>query len=294
MACFHPWVKEVEDGPQSLPCGRCIGCYAEYSRQWAVRIMDEASLHERNSFLSLTYDDAHVPADGSLRKREFPDFMARLRRWIAPRAVRYYHVGEYGGVTRRPHYHAVLFGEDFRESRVEVESKGDYPCWISSDLVKLWPLGFSMIGGVTPESAAYVSRYVLKRLKDLPESSTPDAIRKYDKGLYERVDADTGEVFSVVAEFATMSRRPGIGAGWLERFRSDVYPADERVVCGRVQAPPRYYDRRLEKMDPVLYAQVVHDRKARPVARPGDRSPERLHVREVCLESQLTLSQRGL
>jgi len=160
--------------------------------------------------------------------------------------------------------------------------------------MELWPLGFSMIGGVTPESAAYVSRYVLKRLKDLPESSTPDAIRKHDRGLYERVDATTGEVFSVTAEFATMSRRPGIGGAWLERYRSDVYPCDSRTVSGSVLPVPRFYDKRLEKLDPELYRQVVADRKARPLARPGDRTSARLQVREVCLESQLTLYKRGL
>lgn len=255
-------------------------------------------MHERNSFLTLTYDDEHLPANGSLDKRAFPEFVAKLRRWLrrnAPsRKVRYYHVGEYGGETRRPHYHAVLFGEDFRESRVEVESKGDYPLWISSTLAELWPVGFSLIGALTPESAAYVARYVLKRLKDLPESSTPDAIQKHDRGLYERVDPATGEVFSVVAEFATMSRRPGIGASWLDRFRADVYPRDEVVRAGVRSKPPRFYDKRLERMDPGLAAQVVHDRKARPLVRPGDRVPGRLRVLEVCLEEKLNLYRRAL
>lgn len=281
MACYHPWVKDFPEGPRRLPCGQCIGCRLEHSRQWAIRIMDEASLHERNSFLTLTYADEHLPADGSLDKRAFPEFVARLRRRIAPRKVRYYHCGEYGEETKRPHYHAVLFGEDFRESRVEVKSKGDYPTWISGDLVELWPYGQSMIGSVTFESAAYVARYVVKKV-------TGSRAKEH----YERVDPETGELVQVLAEFATMSNRPGIGAGWIDRFQSDVYPSDERVVNGKRMGPPRYYDERVEKNFPDMVADVKSRRLARSRSNMADRSAARLHVRELYTDIQANLRRR--
>jgi len=278
VACYHPWSKD----DVLLPCGQCIGCRLEYARGWAVRIMLEASLHERNSFVTLTYDDEHLPKDGSLSKRAFPEFMARLRRARPGRTLRYFHCGEYGEKRRRPHYHAVLFGEDFSDCRAPFVRRGSkFPEWIAPDLMELWPMGQSLIGSVSFESASYVARYVCAKKTG-----------RLAKEAYESFDPKTGEILQLVPEFATMSRRPGIGHGWAEKYGFEVYPSDELVVSGVRMAPPRYFDKLLEREYPDLHAQVVHDRRVAPPRKGYEKSAERLHVREVCAESRLNLLRR--
>lgn len=256
MACYHPLLAhrdkaggEVYFGaPHSvvsqslqLPCGKCGGCLARRAQSWAVRIMHEASLHEANCFVTLTYDAEHLPVAGTLDREAFPLFIKRLRKRIFPRKVRYFHAGEYGGRFGRPHYHACLFGFAFPDS-VVVGSRGGFPVARSELLQEVWPLGFSEIGSLTMASAAYVARYVLKK----SAVSAP------------LVDADTGVVLE--KEYATMSRRPGIGAGWIDRWKDEVYPRDLMVLEGREIQPPRYYD---GKLSPVELEKVKAERFAR-------------------------------
>jgi len=245
--------------------------------------MLEARLHDANSFLTLTYDDEHLPADGSLSKRAFPEFMARLRRARPHRRLRYFHCGEYGEKRRRPHYHAVLFGEDFSDCRAPFKRPGSkFPEWIAPELMELWPHGQSLIGSVAFESASYVARYTCGKHG-----------KRIDRSPNEYVDTRTGEVVPREREFATMSRMPGIAHGWVERYGFEVYPRDEIVVGGVKMAPPRYFDKLLEREYPDLYERVVHDRKVAPPRKGYEKSAERLHVREVCAESRLTLLKRS-
>ena len=99
------------DMPVDVPCGQCIGCRLERSRQWAVRCMHEASLYENNCFITLTYNEDHIPSDGSLKKDHFQKFMKRLRKKFGA-GIRFFHCGEYGAELSRPHYHAILFNFD--------------------------------------------------------------------------------------------------------------------------------------------------------------------------------------
>lgn len=223
-----------------LPCGQCIGCRLERSRRWAVRLMHEASLHERNSFLTLTYDDAHVPSDGSLRVRDFQLFMKRLRRGSSA-PLRFFHCGEYGDENLRPHYHAILFGEDFSADRIlhKKTASGDR-LYESRRLSEVWENGFALVGDVTFESAAYVARYCLKKV-------TGDRAEAHYQGR--------------APEYVTMSRRPGIGAGWFEKWKGEVFPSDSVVMRGRAMLPPPFYEKLLEKVDADLFARVKRERK---------------------------------
>lgn len=264
--------------PMTVPCGRCIGCRLERSRQWAVRMMHEAQMHDDNCFVTLTYSDEHLPDSGSLDRRAFPLFMKRLRKQYG--RVRYFHCGEYGEQSLRPHYHACLFGLDFPDKEY-WSVRGENRVWRSPSLERLWPFGNSEIGSLTFDSAAYVARYVTKKV-------TGDAAKDH----YERVNPLTGEIISVEPEYATMSRRPGIGAAWLERFGADVYPSDEVVVNGHSCKPPRFYDERYRQQDPEGFEVLKHSRR---LARSReDESPERLAAREVCAEARMSLSPRGL
>ncbi|MFN7611381.1 MAG: hypothetical protein ACK5QX_10675, partial [bacterium] len=97
--------KGYVDKPVQVPCGRCIGCRLARASQWATRIAHEASLHEANSFLTLTYSNEHLPADLSVDVIALQKFMKRLRKALYPAPVRFVACGEYGENTLRPHYH---------------------------------------------------------------------------------------------------------------------------------------------------------------------------------------------
>ena len=159
-----------------------------------MRCHHEASLYQDNCFITLTYSDEHLPSDKSLHVDHFQKFMKRLRKRFGE-GVRYYHCGEYGEKYMRPHYHACLFNFDFPDKKIWKENNGNR-LYISESLSELWPFGFVTIGDVTFESAAYVARYIMKKVNgDLAESH------------YERVDWDTGEVYHLKPEYTTMSRR---------------------------------------------------------------------------------------
>lgn len=221
-----------------LPCGQCIGCRLERSRQWAIRCMHEASMWEENCFLTLTYDDDHLPLDGSLRLEDFQLFMKRLRK-SRDEKVRYYHCGEYGERFGRPHYHALLFNCDFDDKRLFSERNGQ-KVYSSEVLSKLWPFGFSVIGEVTFESAAYVARYVMKKVTG------------------EKAGAHYG---NRRPEYTTMSRRPGIGKSWFDKYRSDVFPVDRVFARGVSSRPPRYYDNLLGAEDASTLALIKIERE---------------------------------
>jgi len=192
------------DQPVEVPCGRCIGCRLEYSRQWAVRCVHEASLYDENSFLTLTYSPENLPSNGSLVKRDLQLFFKRLRKSLPEKKIRYFACGEYGDRNGRPHYHVCLFNHNFRDRYLYTVRDG-VALYRSESLERLWPAGFSTIGDVTFESAAYVARYTMKKFK-----GDEDEKKKH----YEICDSETGEIHDLLPEFAIMSRRPGIGSGW--------------------------------------------------------------------------------
>ena len=262
--------------PMSVPCGQCIGCRLERSRQWAVRCMHESSLHTDTSFITLTYDDEHLPRFGSLLMDDWQKFFKRLRRRSRER-VRFFGCGEYGAESGRPHYHACLFGLDFAD-KVLWSNRSGYDVYRSPLLESVWTFGQSEIGSLTFESAAYVARYCLKKV-------TGPKAREH----YECVDPESGELGSRLPEFATMSRRPGIGAGWFEEFGTEVYPSDEVIVRGVSCKPPRFYDRLLQSEEPLRYEELLSLR--RRGRRPEDETPQRLRVREVCAEARVSLYQ---
>ncbi len=290
MVCFHPLHAYRSEGgkvvfnrksgfvdlPVDLPCGQCQGCRLERSRQWAMRCVHEAQLHSKNCFITLTYGPEHVPSDGSLRVEDWQKFAKRLRRSAGP--FRFFHCGEYGEDNLRPHFHACIFGLDFVADRGLWKDSGKYPLFQSPLLDKTWGLGFASVGALSFKSAAYVARYVIKKAK-------------VDDAKYERVDESTGETRFVRPEYVTMSRKPGIGAGWFKRFKSDVFPADEVVVDGRRYKPPRFYEDQLADEELDVYKAK---RRRALVNRVKDLTPDRLAVREKCLEAQLSVFERNL
>jgi len=217
----------------TVPCGQCVGCRLERSRQWAMRCLHEKQLHRHNCFVTLTYDNDHLPEGGSLVKRDLQLFMKRLRERFGA-GIRFYACGEYGDETSRPHYHALLFNHDFSDRKLVRESKSKNSLFSSKECDLVWGQGNAIIGDVTFDSAAYVARYIMKKI-------TGDDAAEH----YSRVSPD-GRVYSVLPEFTVMSRRPGIGLGWFEKYGSHVYELDSVVINGREVRPPRYYDTKFE------------------------------------------------
>lgn len=279
---FNP-AHGYRDLPVQVPCGQCIGCRLERSRQWAIRCMHEASLHTENCFITLTYSDEHLPSDRSLNVRDFQLFMKRLRKKYNDRAIRFYHCGEYGSRFGRPHYHALLFGFDFPDRQLFRVTSAGSRLYRSRDLESLWPFGFSTIGDVTFDSAAYVARYIMKKV-------TGDKAAEH----YEWIDPDTGEIHQRKPEYTTMSRRPGIGKLWYDKYKHEVYPSDEVIVKGRAVKPPKYYDGLYEIEYPEDAERVKEARKRAAARRKQDNTTERLRVREKVKLAQISRLKRSL
>jgi hypothetical protein len=278
--------KKGVDGSLELPCGQCIGCRLERSRQWAMRCLHESSLYEDNSFITLTYDESNLPAGGSLNYPDFQRFMKRLRK-NSKRPVRFYMGGEYGESTLRPHFHACLFGFDFSDKVYFRKSASGEKIYTSKFLESLWPFGLSSIGNVTFQSAAYIARYCVQKV-------TGDAADLH-YSCPEFVDEDGVIRNSVVPEFNHMSLKPGIGAKWLEKYQTDVFPRDYVVINGVKTKPPKYYDVLFERESPGVFSDLVVQREldAYSGRLAGEFSSARLDVKRQVKSAQLTQLKRG-
>jgi hypothetical protein len=272
------------DMPVTIPCGKCIGCRLEKSRQWAMRIMLEASMYEENCFITLTYDDRNLPDPPSLQLEDFQNFMKRLRKQFGA-GIRFFHCGEYGEENGRPHYHAILMNFDFSDKqplRLLDYGKDKQKIYTSESLERLWPYGYSSIGSVTFESAAYVARYVTKKITGALADEH-----------YQRIDYATGEVVYLKPEYSTMSRRPGIGKPWYDKFKSDVWPSDYLIVNGRKVKPPKFFEKLLELDDEKALKAIQGKRIESAKTRAADSTPERLEVREIVKEAQIKNLKRN-
>lgn len=278
-------------------CGQCIGCRLDYSRQWALRCWHEASLWFDNSFITLTYSDENLTklqnGDPTLVKRDHQLFMKKLRKRFqgtqevsytdedgnvqVQRPIRYYNAGEYGDKTARPHFHTLLFNFDFPDKVIHKRTKGG-TLYTSESLSDVWGLGHCYIGNVTFNSAAYVARYIMKKVNG-----------KAKDEHYTRIDSDTGVVDSLQPEYCTMSRRPGIGRLWFEKFRDDLFPQDFAVYNGKKMKVPSYYDRLLEKVNPEMLFDIKTLRKLKAEKHLDNNTEERLAVREAVQKARLNL-----
>lgn len=295
MPCFHPlrafrdsegirFVGGAEIHNLMLPCGKCDGCLLERARQWSVRIMHEAQMYEFNSFVTLTYDDAHLPFDGGLHHIDFQKFMKRLRKKFG-NEIRYFMCGEYGGKLGRPHFHAILFNLTFTDLQLHMTTGSGESLFRSATLEKLWPYGFSSIGSVTIQSAAYVARYTFQKVKN--------------KSNYETVNVETGEIFERRPEYNRMSlgthdSKGGIGKAWFMKFASDIYPHDRLVIDGTKCKPPRYYDKCFEAINPVKFNSIRNKRMVANSANCRDNTPARLRVKEVVAQAAISKFKRSL
>ena len=290
MACYHPLLAYRSEGKITfnkpfpfakgfnLPCGQCVGCRLEYSRQWAVRLVHENQMHEKSCFITLTFNDEELGKrnnPNSVDVRDFQLFMKRLRK--KHKKIRFFHCGEYGEKNQRPHYHALIFGYEFSD-RYLWQTRNNQKYYRSEELEKLWPYGHVVIGEVTFTSCAYVARYIMKKQKG-----------KNAETHYH--NPTTGEVIN--PEYCTMSRKPGIGYDWFEKYKTDVYPNDYCIINGKKIRPPRYYDNLLSEEE---LEKIKNKRKenAPEVYAEYDERMDRLFVEEQVKIEQLNRLVRDL
>lgn len=273
------------DRPLRLPCQQCIFCRLNNSREKAIRCVHEASLYEQNCFLTLTYAPEHLPHLGSLDYSHPVGFMKRLRKRFSNVTIRSFGCGEYGEKLSRPHYHILLFNFDFPDKKFLKSYRGNR-YYTSEILSRLWwdkktktSLGHAIIGALTFESAAYVGRYVTKKI------TGPRA-----QDYYQRLD-EYGEYQPIEKEKPIcVSLKPGIGAPWLKKYMRDTYPSDSVIIRGKEVKPPKYYDKLFAIDNPEEFLTLKQQRKnsvqkcgclLRCHCYPENATPERMSVRET-------------
>lgn len=259
-----------------IPCGKCYGCKLEHSRQWAVRCMHEKRLHDRSAFLTLTY--AKLPPGGSLVKRDLQLFMKKYRKY-AGTGIRFFACGEYGETTNRPHYHVLLLNSDLNDKRL-LKRGDEFSLYTSQKLSQMWEHGHHAIGDVTYESCAYVARYCMKKITG-----------KIAKDHYQGRQP----------EFIVMSRRPGIGTGYFQKYSNELLTHDTIIVNGLPAALPRFYDNKLAGLtlpNEGLYIgmELIKMRRRRKITlqQRRDTTQARLRVREVVTMAKMALKRRTI
>lgn len=263
MSCYHPLqgarlpngtvkifaqlstaLKNYQGEILKIPCGRCVGCRLDYASDWADRMCIESKLRDHSWFVTLTYDDEHVPYTDdlcqTLKPKDMTDFLKRYRRAIEPEKISYYYSGEYGTQTLRPHYHMILFGSSIYDLELYQKSpNGVYykSKWFDS----IWQKGNCIITEFSWQTASYTARYVLKKL-GMP------------KEHWDHV--------SIYPEFSRCSRRPAIGRRYFDQFYEEIYKNDEIFLSGgKVVKPPKYFDNLLKGMDLDLLEHVKEIRR---------------------------------
>lgn len=260
--------------------------------------MDEASLHEQNCFVTLTYNDDHLPDLGSLEYRAFQLFMKRLRKKFThglpsrkhqgptkATSIRFFMAGEYGDLKDRPHFHACLFGINFDDRTYFKTTPTGARLYVSDTLNALWsdkngPIGHATIGDITFESAAYTARYIMKK------------VNGHENWNYAKPDRETGEINYIDKEFCHMSLKPGIGHGFMQKWKTDIFPRDYCVINGKQVKPPKYYTLLLKKTDPAMHSDVIDNREASAIQKQLDNTEERLLVKEKVLKARLSFLKR--
>lgn len=248
-----------------------MGCKLESSRQWAVRIMHEKKSHSDACFLTLTYDPANLPPGNTLVLRDLTLFHKRAYKALGP--IRYFSCGEYGEKNGRPHYHVLLLNKDFVDKK-PVSSRSENPYFASKLLSVLWPHGQHIIGNVDFNSAAYVARYCTKKI-------TGDKAADHYQGR--------------TPEFLVMSRRPGIGASYFDKFQNEMFTHDNIIINGLPAPIPRFYNNKYAKLSDTCEARlaVLKLARRRKISR-VDKGTTRLRIKEVVTLAKLAIKGRKL
>lgn len=234
-------------------------------------------MHKESCFITLTYSDENLPLDQGLHKEHHQKFIRDLRYQVRPSKIKYFLAGEYGEKLGRPHYHAIIFGYDFKDKKLWKMTKGN-PLYHSHLLQQVWKKGYTSVGTVTLQSARYVASYCNKKVTGARAAEH-----------YTKSHLISGNEVEVIPEYAAMSN--GLGKSWLEKFEGDVYPSDNLIHQGKKVKTPRYYDK---QQDPELIEFIKEKRRKRLEKHKKDLTPYRLSVRENHHKAKHQLKRRTL
>lgn len=270
-----------------VPCGRCIGCRLDYARSWMIRCVHESKMHEENCFLTLTYNDERLETrcrivdetdddsyDYSLNRVDLTKFIKRLRGKIYEKygkKIRYFACGEYGEQYQRPHYHIALFGWEPKDKVFWKEKEGVY-LYKSEIVEKTWGNGYVVVGDITIESAAYIARYVVKKIVGIKANEHYDGREK---------------------EYTVMSRAKAIGKDFWELYKTDIKKLDQCVIEGRKIKVPKLYDKLHEMENPEEYMLKIKKRKEKAIQLSSVNTEERLLEKEKFQKLTLESKKRG-
>lgn len=227
MTCYHP-IPAMQEGGRvylgrplvdtnlQLPCGTCIGCRQNRAMHWALRCHLEAQNHLDTCVTTLTYDDHYLPP--TIRRADLQLWLKRLRK---NRKIRYYACGEYGEQFGRPHYHAILFG-------LNAETKS---------IDNAWQRGITRTDNASIEAINYITSYTAKKAGWY--------INRKRLNREERLDPETGELYTWEAPFQIMSRRPGLGSHAKRYYQSWALYA---ISNGTKLNVPRFYKTAWEQL----------------------------------------------
>lgn len=291
MACYHA-IPARQQGASvklwpplgyanlAIPCGRCIGCLAARANQWAQRCTHEATQWQNNIFVTLTYDDEHLPTGGHLDAGALTRFIKRARKQsttgstsiISDRrsTLRYLACGEYGETNQRPHYHALIFNHDYGDKR-----RATAELYESDELARIWGNGQARFGPATPAAANYIAQYTIKK-------GFRNRSARKDDGWNNEGYADPDGVWHPKPEpFLRVSTKPAIGLRWLEKYKEDLQHG-YLEHDGYQQAIPRAYKRYLDKHDPGLLEDINIRTLTRLRDYPNDKNdPARIAAAEL-------------
>lgn len=220
MLCLSPVLTKYG----LVPCGKCMACLVKKQRDWTFRIEQEVKYSSSAWFITLTYDEEHVPVDEELMvpvvsKRDIQLFMKRFRKEISALGFtcRYFICAEYGPKTLRPHYHGILFDLPLSFGRT----------FLSDLLLRTWQQGFITLAPVTPGRCRYVAKYC----------SSFMFLPKYLQNERRK-------------PFLLVSRKIGIGKSFVDRDPrvEDLRRAPKSSVRGEngnMQSLPRYVRQKL-------------------------------------------------
>lgn len=262
-----------------LPCGKCPECQKDYYTNWATRGDRELKRWETSVFITLTYDDSHLPPNMSLNKKEIQDFIKRVKKHFGStkeNPIRQSYCGEYGEDNKRPHYHAILFNCDFTDKRRHFLTDQGHQVYTSDTLTRLWGRGIATFGYASAATIAYLYKYILKK-KSRKEKLNPLIIEH------------EGITYEVAHEFIESSRNPGIGA----HMRDDLSIKKGYLsVDGVKKKLPKYYLEHLKKHDTNTY-ETLQDRKFNFMSQLPKESPLRKKQKEEA-QKKLTDTKRKL
>lgn len=312
------------DRPMTVPCGQCIGCRLERSKMWATRCVFESEMHDENCFITLTYDDQHLPSDGSVNLKHFQLFMKRLRKKMVSyinrgkayankypygHKIGYFMCAEYGELCgysnialdicksltlqkKIPvHKHQPVIGRPHYHACLFNCAFDDLEHYSTRNGVKLYQSETlkKLWSNKNGESLGYVT------VGDVNFESAAYVARYCLKKEQQQLYGIRKENYyeNKRTEFVTMSRRPGIASNWFDEFASDVYSDDVIVIRDNIKCkPPKYFDTKYELLNPDEMRKIKSLRKLKAKDNPRN-TPEKLAVRERVQNKKLKSKVRS-